>query len=295
MNRLLIIGCGDVARRALPWLVRRFRVYALVRSTGQDASLRAMGAIPLRADLDRPQTLKRLRGLAEFILHFAPPQEQGQRDDRTRQLLAALSASRSLPRCLVYISSSGVYGDCEGKLINETRTPAPRTERAQRRLDAENTLRGFGVRTRCAVSILRTPGIYAADRLPLERLRRGDPVLTKADDVHTNHIHAGDLARIACLTLYRGRPGRVYNAVDDTQMKMSEYFDHIADTFSLPRPPRVTRSEAAASLSPVKLSFMSESRRLSNLRLKRELGVRLEYPDIERGLTAARSAAGSGA
>jgi len=131
------------------------------------------------------------------------------------------------------------------------------------------------------------PGIYAADRLPVDRLKRGDPLLRATEDVYTNHIHADDLATILIQTITRGRPGRTYNAVDDSMQKMGDYFDQVADALKLPRAPRVTRAEAEQRLTPAMLSFMGESRRLSNARMKRELGVRLRYPTVAKGLAAA--------
>jgi nucleoside-diphosphate-sugar epimerase len=134
------------------------------------------------------------------------------------------------------------------------------------------------------VSILRAPGIYAADRLPLERLRQGTPALAPQDDVYTNHIHADDLAHLALLALLRGRSGRAYNASDDTHMKMGEYFDLVADAFGLPRAPRLPRAELEQAVSPMLLSFMSESRRLDNRRIRRELKARLRHPRVEEAV-----------
>lgn len=281
---MLIIGCGDVARRALPWLVKHYRVYAALRSDARHRELRAMGVTPLRADLDKPHTLKRLAGIGNLILHFAPPQETGRQDKRTRALLAALSTGKILPRRLVYISTSGVYGDCRGAWVSEERTLHPQTPRALRRADAEARLRRFGRARRVAVSILRAPGIYAGDRLPLARLERGLPLLQEAEDIYTNHIHADDLASMARCALARGRPGRIYNAADESALKMGEYFDLIADRLGLPRAPRLPRAEIVQRLTPAMLSFMGESRRLTNARIKRELGVRLEYPDVATAL-----------
>jgi len=269
--------------------MRRYRVYAVARGDAAADDLRAMGVIPIRADLDQPETLQRLAGIGTLVLHSAPPQEQGVRDLRSRRLVAALAMARILPRRLVYISTSGVYGDCRGETVAESRPLNPQTARAVRRVDAERTLRRFGRRGGAVVSILRAPGIYAADRLPLERVRRGDPVLSRGQDVHTNHIHAEDLARAAALALSRGRAGRAYNASDDTHLMMGDYFDLVADTFGLPRPPRVTREQARTRLKPMTLSFMRESRQLSNERLKGELRVRLAYPDVAAGLAAARA------
>jgi nucleoside-diphosphate-sugar epimerase len=177
-----------------------------------------------------------------------------------------------------------VYGDCGGALVDETRPVAPKNARALRRVDAELALRRWTRRGRGSASILRVPGIYAHDRLPLKRLQEGTPALRDEDDVYTNHVHADDLARIVALALFRALPGRVYHASDDTRMKMGEYFDAVADAFKLPRPPRLPWSELKAAVTPATLSFMSESRRLDNGRIKRELGVRLRYPTVEDAL-----------
>ncbi|MCP5229635.1 SDR family oxidoreductase [Accumulibacter sp.] len=293
MQKLLIVGCGDIARRLLPRLLGHYRVFTLVRDPEQLAFWRGQGSIPILADLDRPGTLKRIAGLADVIIHLAPPaarqagRQVGRRDIRTRYLLAALASGLSLPQRLVYISTSGVYGDCAGARVDETRSPSPATVRACRRLDAERQLRAFGRRSGVVVSILRAPGIYAADRLPIERLRRGVAALCKADDVYTNHIHADDLARVTHAALRYGRSNRSYNASDDSEIRMGDYFDLVADRLGLPRAPRLSRNEAKASLSPMQWSFMSESRRLANQRIKRELRVTLRYPRVEDGVAAA--------
>ena len=145
----------------------------------------------------------------------------------------------------------------------------------------------FGQRHGTVVSILRAPGIYAADRLPLERLRKGTPALRDEDDVFTNHIHADDLAILACAALRYGRANRTYNASDDSEMKMGEYFDLVADRFGLPRSPRLSRGEAAVQMSALQLSFMSESRLLANHRIKEELRAKLRYPCVKDGVEAA--------
>ena len=287
MKRILIVGSGDVARRALPWLLRRFRVFALVRQLEAAVELRALGAVPVVGDLDDRQSLRRLAGIADAVLHFAPPPQTGHGDPRMARLLAALAGRSSLPQGVVYISTTGVYGDCAGGRVDETRPCRAQTARGRRRVDAERRLRAFGRRNQVRVALLRAPGIYAGDRLPLERLRRGDPVLAADEDVHTNHIHAEDLARIACLALFRAGPGRAYNASDDSGLRMGEYFDAVAERFGLARPPRMARAEIVHHLSPLTLSFMSESRRLDNRRLKRELRLRLRYPTVADGLRAA--------
>ena len=287
MQNLLIVGCGDVARRTLPRLLRRYRVFALLRDPAQFAFWRSHGVRPLLADLDDAASLKRLAGLADVVLHFAPPPERGTTDGRTRRLLAALTRGKSLPQQLIYISTSGVYGDCAGQNVDETRPVHPATARAVRRVDAERQLRRFGRLHGVSVSFLRAPGIYAADRLPLERLRKGVPALIAEDDVFTNHIHADDLAMLVCAALRHARPNRCYNATDDSVMKMGEYFDAVAERFGLPRAPRISRQVAKTTLSPVQLSFMSESRRLDNRRIKMELHARLRYPQVVDGIEQA--------
>lgn len=261
----------------------------MLRDPAQSAYWRDCGARPVIADLDQPFSLKRLAGLADIVLHFAPPNECGLVDTRMRRLIATLCQGQSLPQRLIYISTSGVYGDCAGERIDETRPPRPSTTRAKRRADAERQLRKLGSRQATRISILRAPGIYAADRLPIKRLSRGVHALRDEDDVFTNHIHADDLAMLACAALRFGRPNRCYNASDDSEMKMGEYFDLVADRFGLPRAPRISRTEAQDTMSPVQLSFMSESRRLSNQRIKSELKAQLRFPQVVDGVNAAYS------
>ncbi|MDB5896145.1 MAG: NAD(P)-dependent oxidoreductase [Rhodoferax sp.] len=289
-ERVLIVGCGDVGLRVAQALPRPVRLLALTSSDHRHGLLRAHGITPLRGDLDQPASLRRLAGLATRVVHLAPPPGEGRGDPRTRALVRTLQR-RGAPVALVYGSTSGVYGDCHGEVAVETRAPSAHTERAQRRLDAEAAVRFLGRAARHAgpvrTSILRIPGIYAPDReggTPLGRLQKGTPVLMREDDVYTNHIHANDLARACVAALWRGRPQRIYNASDDTQLLMGDYFDLAADLYGLPRPPRVPRSTAQGQLPLMLLSFMSESRRMDNTRLKRELGVRLWYPTVHSGL-----------
>ena len=277
---LLIVGCGDIGLRVLRLLQPCWRVLALTSSSWKVDALRKAGALPLLGNLDDAASLGRLAALADAVLHLAPPPSQGQTDPRTRNLLQALARSRRV-RCLVYASTSGVYGDAAGERFDETRAVNPRTARARRRVDAELAVRHHGRAFGVRASILRVPGIYALDREggdPRERVRRGTPVLVPADDVYTNHIHADDLARACAAALVRGAPQRVYHVSDSSELKMGDHFDAVADAFGLPRPQRMRRSEASRSLSEVQMSFLSESRRLNNRRLIEELGVDLRYP-----------------
>ncbi|MEQ1658051.1 MAG: SDR family oxidoreductase [Hylemonella sp.] len=285
-QRVLIIGCGDVGQRAAAALPARVRVLALTSTPGRRAELRARGITPLSGNLDDRATLHRLAGLATRVLHLAPPPGEGTGDPRTHALLSALRR-RTPPAALVYGSTSGVYGDCAGEWIAETRPLRAGTPRAQRRVAAERLVRFHGRSSGMRTSILRIPGIYAPDReggTPRERLQRGTPVLRAEDDVYTNHIHADDLARACVAALWRGAAQRVYHASDDTQLKMGDYFDLAARLYGLPQPRRISRQEAKEQLSPMLLSFMSESRRMDNTRLKRELRVALRYPQVTGGL-----------
>ncbi len=271
--------------RLLPLVRERFRVFAVTSQESRCAELRGAGAIPIIADLDRPASLGRLARLAECIVHLAPPQPEGLKDRRTRNLTAILPDHATL----VYVSTSGVYGNRAGALIDETAPVSPMNARARRRVDAERALRAWARRSGSRLAILRVPGIYAQDRLPVERLNKATPALSEEDDVFTNHIHADDLARIVAAALFRSLPGRIYHAVDDSEMKMGEYFDAVADALGLPRPPRLSRRELEQQASPLQLSFMSESRRLSNQRMKSELGVELLYPRVSDALERIRN------
>lgn len=281
----MIVGCGDVGLRVASLLAHRYRLLALTSSPQRADALRRAGITPLVGNLDQPSTLQRLGGLSDALLHLAPPQAQGVHDARTLRLLHAL-ARRGRARRLVYASTTGVYGNGGGDRFDETRAVRPQTERASRRVDAEQHMRRYGRAMRACVTILRVPGIYARDRAghPRERLARGAPVLVDADDVYTNHIHADDLARACVAALARGLPQRVVHVCDDSELKMGEYFDLAADLLGVPRPPRVSRAQASKLLSPMQMSFLGESRRLVNHRMKRELRLRLRYPTVREGL-----------
>jgi nucleoside-diphosphate-sugar epimerase len=279
-ERILIVGCGDIGLRVARQLPARVGLMALTSSAERVPALRAQRITPLQGNLDDSATLRRLAGLATRVVHLAPP--------RTLALLRTLRL-RGRPQSLVYGSTSGVYGDCQGDRVSETRGVNPNTPRALRRVHAEAQVRLFGRATATHSHILRIPGIYAPDReggTPRGRLLKGTPVLRAQDDVYTNHIHADDLARACVAALWRGKPQRVTNASDDTQMKMGDYFDLAADLYQLPRPPRLPRSTAKEQLPLMLLSFMGESRRLDNRRMKEELKLVLRYPTVGEGLRA---------
>jgi len=276
MKTLLVAGFGDVARRAATRLARGFALVPLSRRHG--------------IDLDFPDTLAALPA-ADAVLHCAPPPGQGSGDPRTANLLAALTKRGIVPARVVYVSTSGVYGDCRGARVDETRPILPRTARALRRADAEQQLAAWCASRSVALTILRVPGIYAHDRLPLERLRAGMPALRREDDVYTNHIHAEDLAAIVARALEDDAPPAVYNACDDSELLAGDWLDLVADRAGLPRPPRIARAQAAERLPAETRSFLEESRRLVNTRMKEGLGIRLRYPTVFEGVPRTLEAA----
>jgi nucleoside-diphosphate-sugar epimerase len=282
-HKILIVGCGDIGMR-IARQQTNMRVLGLARSVESANRLRSHGIMPVAGDLDQFAGLGRIAGLSPWVLHLGPPPGNAAGDPRTRRLIAALAKGGSLPRRMVYISTSGVYGNCNGERVFETRPLAAQNARAKRRVDAERQLRRFAARHGIHLSILRAPGIYASDRLPVERIKQGTPAVRAEEDSYTNHIHADDLARIAWLALLRGGPNRTYHATDGGVKKMGDYFDMVADHFGLPRTPRISRAEAQRVLSPALLSFLNESRILDNTRLLRELKIRLTYPDVAAAL-----------
>lgn len=364
-QRLLIIGCGDIGQRVVQQLHHGWQVVGVARSDETLQKIRAAGAMAMQADdahrlarwathilhaappasRDGEVTDRLTRGWLQALARARGQRARTtSRPGRTHRLGArstaallavpapapqAPSRSRHAPAPrLVYLSTTGVYGDRGGAFTRETDTLQPLTDRARRRVDAERQVR-FGIhrpdgsntgscragrplagssradsahRDSAHVSgprhrhlqqpplpalVLRVPGIYAADRLPVERLRQQVPALVPADDVITNHIHADDLARIARTALLRGPRQRVINAVDDSQMTLGDYLDQVADRLGLPRPPRHSRAELTRTLSEVRMSFMRESRRLDSRRLKRELRVRLQWPTVAAFLARA--------
>ncbi len=295
------------SRDAIRWL-------GLARSEASAHALRQDGILPVAGDLDLWPSLRRAGALgrsAAAVLLLAPPPNEGADDPRLRRWLAAVSApaprsTRDRARLLVrrhrradddaavntaiaagrvrrrrhalrgvYVSTTGVYGDCAGERIDETRRARPASARARRRVAAEARVRSARSQR---LAILRAPGIYAADRLPVERLRAGTPALAAEDDVYSNHIHADDLARAAWLAVFRGRSRRAINVVDDSELHMGEYFDQVAAAVGLPRPRRLPRAQLIGEVSPMLYSFMSESRRIDNTRMQRELRLRLAWP-----------------
>lgn len=282
MRTLLLIGPGDVARRALPQLLLQWQVVALCRRPETAKAVRAAGAEAVEGDLDSPETLAPLAGLAEAVLYTAPPPAFGTTDPRLRKCLSALTKGKRIPQHWVYISTTGVYGDAGGAWVDENTPVRPHSARAQRRVDAEMALATLHRDTGSAVTVLRAPGIYAEDRLPLERLTNGTPLFLAEEDSWSNHIHADDLALGCSVALAQTRAGfELFNACDSAPLKMGEWFDKLADATGLARAPRLPRQTVQEQVSPMLWSFLAESRRVSNQRLRDVLGVQLRYPTVD--------------
>lgn len=293
-KRLLIVGCGACGLHILQQKAQVWRILATTTQASKLDALRAAGARPLQLDLDDPTPRRHWAALAATVIMMAPPQRSGQQDRRTRRLSqwlrqppSRIVAPRPKPlrKRLIYISTSGVYGDRAGQWVDETHPLHPVSERAQRRLDAENVLREVGRRSQWSVNILRAPGIYSQERLPFKRLAAGTPCLLDEEDSYSNHISEVDLARAALMAAQRGRNQRVFNVCDDLPLKIGTYFDAVADAFQLPRPPRAPRALVQTQLSPLQWSFLQESRRLCNRRLRSELRLALRYPSVYHALS----------
>ncbi len=287
-EHVFIAGCGDLGRRVgRLWRAAGIPVTGLVRSEASARALQENDITPCRADLDDPASLPLLPGGDTFVYHFAPPPARGRTDPRLGALLARLEKG-PLPRRIVLLSTSGVYGDRGGARVDESAEPAPGTDRGRRRLDAERRLRAFGEATGVETVILRVGGIYGPGRLPEKRLRAGTPIVPAHQSPRTNRIHVDDLAAVCLAAARRGRSGEVYNVSDGCDGTMTDYFDTVADFLGLPRPPRIDRAEALRTLSPGMVSYLKESRRLDTRKMRKELGVQLRYPDLASGLAACR-------
>ena len=281
---IVIIGCGDVGTLvAHHYLKNNVPVSALVRSASSRERLQTQGIDAQQADLSAGFELQTKPGQCR-LFHFAPPPGQGSEDSHTRNLITALQKQPQAPSRIVYISTTGVYGDCQGRWIDEDTPVNPQVDRAKRRFDAEQQLLAYGKAQGSDIIILRVAGIYGPDKLPLKRLREGHPVVRKEDSPFTNRIHLADLVKIAVAAMEKGQHGAIYHACDGQPGTMAEYFKAVAEKAGLPAPAEISLTEAADKLSPGMMSYMRESRRLSNEKTLRELGIKLDFPTLEEGL-----------
>jgi nucleoside-diphosphate-sugar epimerase len=286
MFHIVIAGCGYIGQAlAVQALADGRRVAALARSAEVEAHLRSMGVHAVRGDLDQPETLRGVPAAESCLYYLAPPPPSGTSDPRVEGLLQALGPENR-PARLVYISTTGVYGDCGGEWVTEARPVAPQAARARRRVAAEQALGAWGAANRVPLVILRVPGIYGPGRLPVARLRRGEPVLREAESGYSNRIHATDLVR-ACLAAGQPHcPPGVYNVSDGCPTSMTEYFYRVADALGLQRPQEISLAEARNLLSPAMLEYLRESKRIDNRKMREVLGVTPVYPDLATGLPA---------
>lgn len=275
-----IAGVGYVGQRLLSRLNEP--TLLLSRNPEKWVAKEQSGHHALKADFDDPDSLPSWIHRLDGMFYFAPPQPRGAEDQRLQHFLQWVS--NLPPRRIVYISTSGVYGHCQGTWVDEAQPVNPGTDRARRRENAENQLHQFMAQHSTAVMILRVPGIYGPGRLPLERIRRGEPVICPDEAPYSNRIHVDDLVTCCLAVMDKGQAGSVYNVCDDQPSTMTDYLYAVADAAGIVRPPCVARSEAEGVVSPGMLSYLAESRRLVNRKMHDELKVELAYPTLVEGL-----------
>ena len=282
MNQALIVGFGDIGRRIGAQLGGQVPLLGLCRSRQADAHSDPVQIRLLNQDLDSGPLRIPEAGGAE-VYYLCPPPSSGIRDPRIENFMAACGAA--LPRRIVYISTSGVYGDCGGAWVTEDRLPRPLTERAKRRHHAEQSLFSWARARGVETVILRVGGIYGPGRLPRSRI--ANMIVICPDQApYSNRIHAHDLARVCIAAMRNAPPGAIYNVSDGHPTTMTDYLYRVADRFGLMRPRCVDLARAPELLSPAMLSFVRESRRLDITKMQRDLGVELRYPTLEAGLSA---------
>ena len=290
IESVFVVGCGYIGLRVAELWQKNTKglmpISGLVRSSTSAALLKERSIRPVMVELDRPEILNgQLKLKQTLVYYFAPPPKTGLDDVRMKNFLAAIEQN-NLPAKLIYLSTSGVYGDQQGKLIDETVTPKPKENRAVRRYAAECAVSDWGMKMNVPVMILRVGGIYGPGRLPVKRLQNQTPIIHEHLAPSTNRIHADDLAQVCVAAAIHGKAGAIYNVTDGCHSNMTEYFNQIADFLELPRPPTIDWDEAEKVLSKGMLSYLRESRRLDNRRMLEELKVELQYPDLQTGLQA---------
>jgi nucleoside-diphosphate-sugar epimerase len=282
-SHISIVGCGYVGRRLALRLMDDYDVTATVRSPQRVAELQRDGIPAVTLDLDRLRTSARVpeRLAQAAIFYLAPPPRSGESDLRLDRFFQIASVP---PQTFVYVSTTGVYGNTKGARIDESAPVRPMTDRAHRRVSAEEMVRVWCTERHVRRVVLRVPGIYGPGRLPLDRLRLGEPAIRDAEAGITNRIHVDDLVT-ACLTALTNPEARgVYNVTDGNSYSSTQFLDRVATLAGLPPPPRVSMDEAQLTFSPERLSFLNESRQVSNERMLRNLGVQLKYGDLDEGI-----------
>ena len=281
--RYLVAGCGYVGTRLARALLSRGPVVALTRAGASCEALEAQGIDAIAWNLDDPEApVPRRLGTPSVVFYLVPPPASGTTDPRIKRFLARLPAA---PARLLYVSTTGVYGDTGGALVNEDSPLNPGSERAQRRVDAETTVRGWCEHQGVGWTILRVPGIYGPGRLPIERLKRGEPMIRHSEAGYSSRIHVDDLVAACLLAATVPRAvDRLYNVTDGNPASMTEYFERVATLTGLPPPPLVTRAEAQTVLSPGLLAYLAESRRVDSSRIREEIGFAPRFKDLRLGI-----------
>jgi nucleoside-diphosphate-sugar epimerase len=280
----LIAGAGYVGLRLARRLQPQWRVVALARSDSAATRLSAAGLEVLPADLDgklAPGALSVADGAA--IAYLVPPAEGTDGDPRLAGFLGALGEAR--PSAFLYVSTTGVYGDTGGGVVTEAAPVMPSSDRGCRRAAAERIASEWCSARGVRCVILRVPGIYGPGRLPLDRLHRGEPALRPEDSGPGNRIHVDDLVTACVAALERPVRG-IFNVTDGNHSSTTEFLQRTAALAGLPPPPLVALAEARGRISPGMLSFLVESRRVDNRRMREELGVEPHYAVLDAGIAA---------
>lgn len=276
----LILGCGALGKKvAARALAEGDQVLAVRRN---DDSLSGIKSLTIDFDKEPPGYPQ--VPFADVVFVFFPPPPKGQQDFRSSHAIEMLNQWSHPPRRIVVLSTTAVYGDCNGEWIDENRHPNPQTDRGKRRLDAEQQWSRWATDKDCECVILRVAGIYGPDKLPRARLLRRDPMLSELNAPYSNRIHIDDLATICFAAASKGGSD-TYNVSDGQPTTMLDYFNNVADCLQLPRPPQISMKDAQQQLTAGMLSYLNESRRLNNKKMLQQLGVRLKYPDLKSGLS----------
>lgn len=282
--KAFILGCGDIGKRIAGNLLSTgTTVTAMTRSEDKVDILCGMGMAAVTGNLDDPDSTDLSAAAGSLLFYLVPPPGGGIADTRMRNFCTAFE-KEATPAKVVYLSTSGVYGDCPGIAVTEETPVNPQTARAKRRLDAETTLVRWGKERGVPVVILRVTGIYGPNRLPVSHLLNGVPLLKEDEAPITNRIHADDLAAVCVAAAIRGEDGEIFNVSDGNHGTMTAYFNAIADLLELPRPRQVSREEAAVAMPPLLYSYFSESRQMDNAKMLTRLGITLRHPTLADGL-----------
>lgn len=288
MQKIVISGCGYIGGRvARSWRDRGAEVVCLVRSPEKAEELVEEGFAAHALSLDTAEGIVLPDMAGAVVYYFVPPPGGGFSDTRARNFIAALERSAP-PAKIIYASATSVYSETGGGVVTEESPADPASAMGKRRLDAELAFREYGSRSGTAVIVLRISGIYGPGRLPLMQISQGQPLLREEESGPSNRIHARDLADICLAAAERGEGGDIFNVSDGHPSSMTSYFNACADLLGYPRQPQVTLEEARQVMSPLMISYVTESRIIDNSRLLHKLGITLRYPSMAEGLPSCR-------